>query len=214
MPQHSVKKFFRNIRRDKRSLLAIIIAGLLAVFGIVVHTMVMNRHSQLDVSSVRPLLDLIGHAESRNNYNAHFGNANNRTVNFTDMTIQEVRTWQEQFIANGSPSSAVGRYQIISTTLDGLVKDMQLTGKEKFDRATQDRMAIRLLERRGALLFVDNSLSREGFAANLAQEWASLPRITGDRPTESYYAGDGLNKSLIAPDAVLQAVENVRKKEG
>jgi hypothetical protein len=213
MSRKAIKKFLRSLRRDKRSLLALAAAGLLALCAVVIHTMVMNRHSELDIASTRPLLDLIGQVESRNNYDAHFGNASNRSVIFTDMTVSDVRAWQDQFITDGSPSSAVGRYQIISTTLDSLIRDLQLTGKEKFDESLQDRMAIRLLERRGALSFVDKTLSREAFAANLAQEWASFPRIVGDRPTESYYAGDGLNKALVAPDDVLNAVEGIRKKE-
>ncbi len=213
MSKVSLRRFWRSFRRDRPSQLAFTTIVILALGALWINSLMMNRHSELDTASVRPLLDLIARAESRGNYNAHFGNANNQTVRFTDMTIREVRQWQEQFITAGNPSSAVGRYQIISTTLEGLIRDMKLNGNERFNASMQDRMAITLLERRGAVQYADGHISREDFAANLAKEWASLPKVTGDQPEASFYAGDGLNASLVNSQSVLDTVDKIQKQE-
>lgn len=55
-------------------------------------------------------------------------------------------------------------------------------------------------------------ISREQFAANLAMEWAALPRIIGGNPTQSYYAGDGLNKARISTGEVLAAIDKLKTK--
>lgn len=156
------------------------------------------------------LLDLIGEKESRGNYNAYFGKADNQALDFTKMTVSEVRKWQDDFVNKGSKSSAVGKYQIIRKTLDSLIKEMGLTGKERFDQKLQDQMAVTLLNRRGYDKFKAGKIDRNTFANNLAKEWASFPVVTpinGKRPGQSYYAGDGLNKALIAPESVFAALD-------
>ncbi|MBC7512359.1 transglycosylase SLT domain-containing protein [Candidatus Saccharibacteria bacterium] len=168
-----------------------------------------NQRLSANPDSYKPLLNLIASVESSGNYNAHFGNARNDSVKFTDMTIAEVQQWQQDFVGKGSPSSAVGRYQIISTTLDGLIDELAIEPSQKFDPPTQDKMAIALLERRGAGAYVNKELSSEEFAANLAKEWAALPKVIGDNPEQSYYAGDGLNKSHVKPKKVLDAIEPI-----
>ncbi len=168
-----------------------------------------NQRLIANPESYKPLLNLIATVESNGNYNAHFGNSRNDSVKFTDMSVAEVRQWQTDFVAKGSPSSAVGRYQIISTTLDGLVNELKLEPTQKFDPETQDKMAVALLERRGADAYVNNELTQEEFAANLAKEWAALPKIVGENPEQSYYAGDGLNKSRVEPKEVLSAIEPI-----
>jgi muramidase (phage lysozyme) len=162
--------------------------------------------------STRPaLFDLIGQKEAQGNYNAFFGNARNQDVKFTEMKVKDVRAWQERFVANGSESSAVGKYQIIRSTMDGLIKNLNLTGDELFDEALQDRMAGSLADGRGYSKWKAGKISDEKFANNLAKEWASFPVVGGKGHGRSYYAGDGLNKSLISPDAVLEALKNDRK---
>lgn len=171
-----------------------------------------TRRLSVDPSTYASLMGLIGKVESNNNYNAYFGNSENQKIKFTDMTLGEVMQWQADFVASGSPSSAVGRYQIISTTLTGLVEELKIDLKQNFDQRTQDRMAIVLFERRGSIAYVNNELSSEEFAANLAKEWAALPRVVGDNPKTSYYAGDGLNISQTNPDKVLEAVKEIVAK--
>lgn len=183
----------------------------LGVFALVSYTIHMNnQRPTIDSAAYAPLLDVIAKAESNGNYNAYFGNAGNSQIKFTDMTVAEVMKWQADFIAQGQPSSAVGRYQIISTTLSGLVNRKIVDVNEKFDEATQDRLAIALVERRGSLDYVAQQLSAHEFAANLAKEWAGLPRVLGGNPTDSYYAGDGLNKSRTSVEEVLGAIAPIR----
>jgi len=154
---------------------------------------------------------MIATAESRGNYNAHFGNAANQTVRFTDMTIADVLKWQKDFVQAGNPSSAVGRYQFIEPTLNGLVSELQLNPSTRFDETTQNKLAIALLERRGSIDFIDGKVSETDFAHNLSKEWAALPKVIGDAPEASYYDGDGLNKSLVDSKTSLAAVEQFRK---
>jgi len=171
-----------------------------------------DQRLAVNPESYEPLLSLIAKVESNGNYNAYFGNASNQEIRFTDMSIADVTSWQKDFVANGNPSSAVGRYQFLSGTLEGLVTQMGLNPDQKFDEATQDAMAIALLERRGSIAYVNEELSQKDFAANLAKEWAALPRVIGDNPEQSYYAGDGLNKSRVAPSEVFKAIEPIEAK--
>ena len=187
--------------------------GIVFVAALIAYTIgSMNQRLQVDPVSAKPLLDLIARVESKGNYNAYFGNAGNTSIKFTEMSIADVLSWQEDFIAAGHPSSAVGRYQIISTTLKGLVQQLNIDTNQPFNEAMQDRMAVALLERRGATEYVNNQIDERQFAAELAKEWAALPKIIGDRPEQSYYASDGLNKALVGVDEILRAASAVSAK--
>ena len=168
-----------------------------------------NKRLIVDPATFAPLLQLIARAESQGNYNAYFGNVGNTAVDFRAMSIGEVMRWQKEYVQQGSPSSAVGRYQIIDTTLVGLVQELGVDRGQLFDETLQDKMAMALLERRGAEQYVNGELTRDEFAANLAKEWAGLPRVLGDNPAYSYYAGDGLNKALVGVDEVRKAIEPI-----
>lgn len=174
-------------------------------------TNMMNRHSDINPTAYVPLLNTIAKGESGGNYNAYFGNPANTAIRFTDMTIDEVLQWQAGYVAQGSVSNAVGKYQIVRPTLVGLVDQLKIDRGEKFDEALQDKLAIALLERRGAVEYVNDKLPREEFAANLAKEWAALPKMTGHDPHESYYAGDGINKSNITIGEVDEALAVLRQ---
>lgn len=171
-----------------------------------------NRRLAVDPTSYRPLLDLIASVESKGNYNAYFGDAGNTSIDFTQMTIAQVQAWQAAHVADGHASSAVGRYQIIDTTLAELVRTQHIDTTRKFNTATQDQLAIALLERRGSIAYINKQLSREQFAANLAKEWAALPRVTGHNPEASYYDGDGLNSSLVSTRQILDAVAHMKPR--
>ena len=123
------------------------------------------------------------------------------------MTLSEVQQWQKDYVRQGSPSSAVGRYQIIDTTLTEVTRELRLSPDQLFDKSMQDSIAMALLERRGSIGYVNNEISQQEFAANLAKEWASLPRVIGNNPEASFYEGDGLNHSLVSADAVLEAID-------
>lgn len=180
------------------------------MIGGVVSLILMNMQESQKIHTA-DLLNTIAKVESRHNYNAHFGNANNTTIRFTSMTVNEVLAWQKQFVAQGNPSSAVGRYQFIDSTLEGLVRQLNIDGDATFDEALQDRLAVALLERRGIREYVNNKIGREEFAHNLSKEWAALPRATGENPEQSFYAGDGLNKARLSVAEMYASIATVRK---
>ena len=188
----------------------------LAFFAFALITTVMIQKQpmppNIDPAAYAPLLATIAKGESNGNYNAYYGNASNGTIRLTDMSVGEVMKWQEEYVRQGSVSSAAGKYQIIRPTLAGLVSQLRLDPRIRFDEALQDRLAIALLERRGAHAFVQKELTREEFAASLAKEWAALPKATGTNPSESHYAGDGVNKSRVSLDEVHMALTALQAK--
>lgn len=212
------RKFYKTITRrfKKRSkylaytlLKPRYILGALVVGGLT-SLILINMHETQKIHTA-DLLNTIAKVESRHNYNAYFGNPNNTSIQFTEMTVNEVMTWQKQFIEQGSPSSAVGRYQFIDSTLLGLVRELKIDKNAKFDATLQDKLAVALLERRGIREYVENKISREEFAHSLSKEWAALPKVIGENPEQSYYAGDGLNKAQVSVDEVFASIETVRK---
>lgn len=156
--------------------------------------------------SARSLLAIIGQHESGQNYNAVYGHTRGNGVDFTNMTVNEVLQWQRQYVREGSPSSAVGRYQIIRGTLEGLKDEMGLSGNERFDASLQDRMATRLLERRGLSDYREGRISETQFMDRVAREWASMPTHTG----RGHYDGDGLNAVGARTTPVLAAIRDIR----
>lgn len=195
-----VKRALRD-RRVRFVMIALLTIGILGYAGYM-----QNRRLSADPATYRPLLQLIAQAESSDNYNAYFGHTGKPAVNLVAMPIAEVRKWQSEYVRQGSASSAVGRYQIIDSTLAGLVRQLNIDESQKFNQAMQDQLAIALLERRGAEKYVNGELTREQFAANLAKEWAALPKVVGENPGDSYYASDGLNKSRVSVDEVVRAI--------
>ncbi len=197
--------------RNRTVILVVCISTLF--LGAFIYTEYMqNRRLAADPTTYTPLLHLIAKVESKGNYNAYFGHAGNSSIKFTKMSIAEVLKWQSKYVKQGSPSSAVGKYQIIDTTLKGLVKQLDVDTRQPFDQVMQDKFAAALIERRGAEAYVNGELTREKFAANLAKEWASFPRVIGKNAAASYYASDGLNKSLVGVDEVLKAIEPISHK--
>ena len=204
----SVRRSFRRRRGRNLAMLSVAVLALTAAGTVMVYQM---RHTTINPAAYVPLLNTIAQGESNGNYNAYFGNSGNVDIRFTDMTIEQVLQWQQQYVQQGSVSNAVGRYQIIQPTLQGLVQSLGIRTDARFDSRLQDRMAIALLERRGSIAFVNKTLTREQFAANIAKEWAALPRVLGPDPDESYYAGDGINTSRISISQVYGALGNLKK---
>lgn len=155
------------------------------------------------------LLSFIGSIEAPQGYDTVFGNNQARLPKpLTSMTLNEViaagPSWTKRF-----GSSAAGRYQFMRDTLRDLKAQLGLTGSEKLTPDLQDRLAFALLRRRGYDDFDAGRIGVTAFALRLAQEWASLPVLKACRGAhrqlvrgQSYYAGDGLNKALVAPERV------------
>ena len=109
--------------------------------------------------------------------------------------------------AGGEGGSAVGRYQIIDDTLEGLIVRMGLSGKERFTPALQDRMAMHLAREAGLDAWLAGALSDERFAAQLARVWAGLP---ADHSNRSVYAGIQGNRSTIGWSSLVTSLRRIR----
>ena len=155
-------------------------------------------------SVVAGLLELIGKHESRGDYNALVygkgGRNTPRRAALTDMTIDEVYKYQSGMISRGHASTAVGKYQIINSTLRGAVQDLGLDPKRtKFSPEVQDQLAIQLMRGRGLDRFLAsdrNPRELNRFIFNLSKEWASLPK---DSTGAGYY--DGFNGNRAASNS-------------
>ena len=168
---------------------------------------------------MKNLLNLIAKAESNGNYDVVYsgipGNLRPDAVagkTLTDCTAQEALDWGAQ-VRPRVASTAAGAFQIIHKTLQGLVQGGTVAPGELFNEDAQDRCAMALLDRRGLEECASGKMSVQDFALNLSKEWASLPvprdiERNGRTIKEgcSFYSGDGLNKSLVSPDQVLDAI--------
>jgi len=156
------------------------------------------------------LLDLIAAPESRGNYNAWYGDAAQDRVDLSSFTVDQVRDLQADLVqANGG--SAIGRYQLLDDTLDGLVDRMGLSGNERFSPELQDRLALQLARDAGMDDWIAGRISDERFAENLSQVWAGLPR---DGSNESYYAGVQGNRARLDWNTVMASLRGIRRGTG
>jgi len=159
------------------------------------------------------LLDFIAGFEAPKGYDTVYANKMAQMPKpLTSMTLAEV-------IADGPRrtkafgSSACGRFQFMTATLQDLRKEMVLMGSDLFTPDFQDRLGFRLLQRRGYDKFMAGKMTRAAFGLAIAQEWASFPVLEACKGAsrsltrgQSYYAGDGLNKALVKPEAVEAAL--------
>jgi hypothetical protein len=140
----------------------------------------------------------------------------------TDMTLQEVLNYQTQMIKSGKyPSSAVGKYQIIQSTLKEGIKTLKLNLNDKFDEKTQDRLYEEWLigEKRKAIRDYISGKSNDLNAAmiEMAKEFASFPvpkDMQGNsqfvKAGQSYYAGDGVNQAHVSIEQSANALMEER----
>lgn len=157
--------------------------------------------------SPKKILDFIGNFESKGNYNVLVGGKTE--PNLTKMTVQEVLDYQKNMIKSGFQSSAVGKYQIINRTLEGLINAGAAKKNDIFNESTQDKLGETLLRQRGYDKYLSGKMSAERFANNLAMEWASLPTTTG----KSHYEGVGTNKSLTSRDSLMAVLGTLPQAE-
>lgn len=163
------------------------------------------------------LLDFIAGFESGGRYDVVFGEHQNAlTTPITLLTLDKLRAVQRS-LARRYGSSASGRYQIMMGTLDGLRATLKLDGATVFTANLQDRLGYQLLKQRGYGAFKAGSISVAQFGKRLAQEWASLPVLERTRGAhrivsrgETFYAGDRLNRALVAPERVEAILAKVK----
>lgn len=148
------------------------------------------------------LKELIASKESDGNYNVLVGGDE---ANLTGLTVRAVLELQDHMKENDYKSTAVGKYQMIKSTIESLLykpgteelrnpNDFNLD--TKFDEKTQDWAADALINRR--MEAAKDTAEALGMplqvaeALELSKEWASLP---DPRTDKSYYDGDGVNAS-------------------
>jgi conjugal transfer mating pair stabilization protein TraG len=152
------------------------------------------------------LLDLIAVPESRGNYNAWYRNSEQNSVDLSGFSVDEVRDLQADLVGTNG-GSAIGRYQLLDDTLDGLVVRLGLSGAERFTPALQDRMALQLARDAGMEGWMGGRISDEHFARNLSEIWAGLPR---DASNESYYEGVQGNRATVDWNVVIDSLRGIR----
>lgn len=158
----------------------------------------------------RPMLDLIGKSEGTDkgrgyNETLGYGAYTGGDVNLAAMTLVQIDALQTKMLQhpkNKLRSSALGRYQIIRTTLRAIREQLGLTGKELFDAAMQDRLGCYLLGQRGIDKWLSGRLALDTLIRNLAQEWASIPKPDG----KGHYAGQHAGVSVSQVKAALAEV--------
>ena len=164
------------------------------------------------------LHDLIGGVEAPKGYDQVSGFIRKNDLPpkpVTKMTVNEVLAWQYSIDDKYNTGEAAGQYQYIKETLKAKRDQGVVGGNELFNKATQDRLATDSMERKGLSKYRAGQITETQFAQNLSQEWASLPAFTTDKRGrtavgQSYYAGDGINKSHLSKNQVLAAVRGLR----
>ncbi len=151
-----------------------------------------------------PIRDVIGQAEAPNGYDTVFAGKKFDVVP-TSATVADVRAAQDSLVARGSESSAVGKYQIIRSTMDDLIAKGVIAPTDKFDQATQDKAATYLIKQAGYDQWKAGKLTQDQFADNLANVWAGLPLASG----RSAYAGVGSNNATVPRSKVTAALDAV-----
>ena len=137
-------------------------------------------------ANVKKFLDFLGRAEGAD-YNTIVGGKQ-----FTDFRahprVVGLRT------AEG-PSTAAGKYQIVGTTYDEIAPKL---GIRDFTPDSQDRIAIELIRRKGALEDVRNG-NFDAAVGKLGGIWASLPSSPYSQPKRS---AEWVAKELGSPTTV------------
>lgn len=172
--------------------------------------------------ALKNLMDSIRSKEAPKGYAQIYSSAKGvpKGTNITKMKLNDIVVLQRAMIKAGSKSTASGGFQFIKNTLIATIREMGLTGEEVWTPDLQDLMAMHLVEKRGLNSYLRGDISAETFCNNLAKEWASLPVVTAIKgahrmlvPGQSYYAGDGLNKSFHDPKDILKLVRALKEND-
>jgi hypothetical protein len=169
----------------------------------------------------RPFLNLVGTSEGTDKgdgYNETLGygimldgkvtKGKGTDVNLIGMTLDQVDALQTRMLKDPDnrrlSSSAIGRYQVIRTTLRAIRKQLPSTypGSRLFDADCQDEIACYLLGQRGIDKWLAGRLALDTLIRNLAQEWASIPKPDG----KGHYAGQHAGVSVSQVKAALAEV--------
>jgi hypothetical protein len=145
--------------------------------------------------------------ESGGNYNAVIDDIN-ASDDLAQYTLDQIYELMAELLAQGEPSTAVGRYQIIRKTLHSLQSSKRLPGSALFTPELQDQIALSLMVGRGYPRWWNGRMSDTDFAHGLSCEWASLPDpYLGGK---SHYDGVGPNHAGTTLAHVYDALQRAR----
>ena len=136
----------------------------------------------------------------------------------TDMTVGEIMSLQAQ-----RKLYAVGKYQIIPSTMKDFVAKSDVETSDKFDAATQEKFkdyVINVKRPEVGRYIRGESDDRTAAAQGLAREFASVgaaraETISGFQPAErgdTLYGGQGDNAASIDPSEIESALDMARAK--
>ncbi|WP_236848531.1 hypothetical protein [Cereibacter sphaeroides] len=107
------------------------------------------------------------------------------------MTLDQIRQW---IAATPGQQHAIGRYQIIPSTLESLASRATLPGSTLFSAPVQDSMASILILDAGYAELKNGAITLDRFMDNLARIWAGFPMASG----KSAYEGVAGNRATIS----------------
>jgi muramidase (phage lysozyme) len=149
--------------------------------------------------------------ESGGNYGAYFGHVHSK-VDFSTMTLNEVYAFQARMLQDDSRSTALGRYQFLRGTLQGLQVAHKLPGDTKLTNELQDRFGVSLMVGRGFSRWWREQISDEDLANGFSMEWASLPdpQNGGKSHYDNDSAGNHASTSLANFMAAIAKAKTLR----
>lgn len=176
--------------------------------------------------------------ESEGDYNALFGYSNRpgnhfANIRLTDMTVNDVLRFSDpsgpyaNFVKSrvGRVATPMGAYQVVGTTLRDAVKGLGLTGNEKFDEATQDRIGQWIYQTQGTGAWEGYRGPQAGGAPMGLLSMSTSgrpdqPQTFGDRLRQSWKSGDmldnitlALNSMRMRPDDNIGRTVALRQQE-
>jgi hypothetical protein len=152
--------------------------------------------------------------ESGGNYSAYFGHVHSK-VDFSSMTLNEVYDFQARMLQDDSRSTALGRYQFLRGTLQGLQVAHKLPGNTKLTNELQDRFGVSLMVRRGFSRWWLEQISDDDLANGFSMEWASLPdpQNGGKSHYDNDSAGNHASTSLATFMAAIAKAKTLRTQQ-
>lgn len=144
------------------------------------------------------------------------------TKKLSEDTLGNIKKMQAHSRDNNGQLFAVGRYQMIPTTLSSAQSKLGITDTTIFDKPTQDLLAFQIMKNKGDLSnYINGKVSDtednlSQAVLDMAQIWSSIgvPFATKGHnknvaKDESYYAPS--DRASVKSDAVKSALRQLRK---
>ena len=140
----------------------------------------------------------------------------------SEYSVGEVLDFQSKPRDANGQLWATGRYQIIPSTLKGLLGPSGVNRSDKYNKETQDKLGLQLLKNRGGIKSYiygevpDTTDALNKAITQTAMVWSSVgvPQdMQGAKKSikkgESYYSGGG-DRASVSPDRVGSALKSLR----